>query len=69
VNDDPTELHYETLADVHTPAPGRRLPAATQGLLLLMFGGILAVVLFVLPALIGLAAPAGCVGCGGAGRQ
>ncbi len=41
------------------PTPGRRLPAAAQGLLLLMFGGVLVVGLFVLPALVGLAAPTG----------
>lgn len=39
------------------PTPGRRLPAAAQGVLLLAFGGILVVGLFVLPALVGLAAP------------
>lgn len=40
------------------PQPGRRFPVAVQGLLLLIFGGILVTVLFVLPAIVGLASPA-----------
>ena len=43
------------LHDAHpVPPPGRRLPAAAQGLLLLIFGGVLVAALFVLPALLGL---------------
>ncbi len=40
------------------PAPGRRMPAAAQGILLAIFGGILVAVFFLLPAVVGLAAPA-----------
>ncbi len=39
------------------PEPGRRLPLATQGIVLLVFGGIMAAVLFVLPAVVGFATP------------
>jgi cobalt-zinc-cadmium efflux system membrane fusion protein len=41
------------------PSPGRRLPLAAQGVVLLVFGGIMVAVLFVLPAIVGFAAPAG----------
>jgi cobalt-zinc-cadmium efflux system membrane fusion protein len=53
-----TELADAGVHEEH-PAPrqGRRLPAAAQGLLLLIFGGILVAVLFVLPAIVGLASP------------
>ncbi len=40
------------------PKPGRRMPVAAQGVLLLAFGGILVATFFVLPALVSLAAPA-----------
>ncbi len=40
------------------PLPGRRLPAAAQGVALLALGGALVALLFVLPAIVGLAAPA-----------
>jgi cobalt-zinc-cadmium efflux system membrane fusion protein len=40
------------------PPPGRRLPVAAQGVMVLVFGGILVTALFVLPAIVGLAAPA-----------
>ena len=40
------------------PRPGRRLPAAVQGMALLVLGGVLVALLFVLPAIVGLAAPA-----------
>ncbi len=40
------------------PPPGRRMAPAAQGLLLLVFGGVLVTALFVVPALVGLAAPA-----------
>lgn len=39
------------------PAPGRRLPVALQSVLLLVFGVVLIAVLFVVPAVVGLAAP------------
>ncbi len=37
-------------------APGRRLPVAAQGMILAIFGGVLAAVLFIVPALTGHAA-------------
>ncbi len=39
------------------PPPGRRLPPAVQGVALLVLGGALIAVLFVLPAIVGLASP------------
>ncbi len=39
------------------PPPGRRLPAAAQGIALLVLGGVLIALFFVLPAIVGLAAP------------
>jgi cobalt-zinc-cadmium efflux system membrane fusion protein len=41
-----------------TPVPGKRMSMAVQGLLLAIFGGGLVAILFVLPAIVGLAAPA-----------
>ncbi len=41
------------------PPPGRRLPLGAQGMVLLVFGGILVATLFVLPAMVGLAATSG----------
>ncbi len=43
--------------DHPVPAPGKRLPASVQGLALLILGGAAVAVFFVLPALVGLAAP------------
>ena len=40
------------------PPPGRRLPAPAQGIALLVLGGALSALFFVLPAIVGLAAPA-----------
>jgi cobalt-zinc-cadmium efflux system membrane fusion protein len=52
-----------SLDDAHehhpVPPPARRLPVAAQGAALLVFGGILVAVLFVLPAMVSLAAPSG----------
>jgi cobalt-zinc-cadmium efflux system membrane fusion protein len=45
------EEHYPV------PPPGRRIPAAAQGLVLLIGGGILVTALFVVPAVVSLAAP------------
>jgi len=39
------------------PEPGRRLPLAAQGIVLLVFGGILVATLLVVPAVVGFAAP------------
>jgi len=41
-----------------TPPPGRRLALPAQGILLAIFGGVLVTFLFVVPAIVGLAAPA-----------
>ncbi len=53
---EPAHAHAEHYA---TPTPGRRLALAVQGLILAIFGGILVTVLFVVPAVVGLAASAG----------
>ncbi len=53
--DDVNENEEHGLAAV--PRPGRRLPPAVQGVALLVFGGALIALLFVLPAIVGLAAP------------
>ncbi len=51
----------ETAGEGHgaVPPPGRRLPAVAQGVALLALAGVLVASLFVLPAIVGLAAPAG----------
>ncbi len=41
------------------PAPGRRLPLAAQGIVLLVFGGIMVALLFAVPAIVSFAAPPG----------
>jgi cobalt-zinc-cadmium efflux system membrane fusion protein len=58
MNDDVTLPHEAGHADPEVPPPGRRLPAALQGMLLLAFGGGLFVLLFVLPAIVGFATSA-----------
>ncbi len=40
------------------PPPGKKFPIAAQGLALLIFGGVMIAIFFVLPAIVGLAAPA-----------
>jgi cobalt-zinc-cadmium efflux system membrane fusion protein len=51
------DSHDDAAGHAAVPPPGRRLPAATQGVCLLIFAGALAALLFFFPALISLAAP------------
>jgi cobalt-zinc-cadmium efflux system membrane fusion protein len=57
VNDDTGEIDPQEQDHHPVPPPGRRLPVAAQGIVLAVFGGIMATVLFILPAIVGLAAP------------
>jgi cobalt-zinc-cadmium efflux system membrane fusion protein len=56
MNDEHAQPAVHGHADPSVPQPGKRLPVATQGVLLGVFAGALVTVLFVLPAIIGLAA-------------
>ncbi len=58
MNDDQHSAGQDAHDAHQVPLPGRRLPPAAQGILLLIFGGALVAGLFVLPAIVGLAAPA-----------